>query len=255
MADTDGMTYKGGYSKLIPQRGKQAGHYEGMDGVLDTLAAEGLDALAERITAHPGDFNPRPVTAPEKLTQLSAELAGQPMLVTLHALTIAASRRKDPPAIAQRLFLEIWRSKAAVVMPYLDTRWALSALLTFRVFGDTEIQRRTSAELDVLFSMMKLYESERLYSGFEADKPFRIRRHIKSILPMKMEPYALGGGDLDRNLLGRLWLDAEEDPVLRPLACRLLTQLNMEKRSVFRRLNVMKMLRREKREQRALRGT
>lgn len=251
MEDDWDMTYKGGFTRLIPhQGGKQAGHYEGMQALLSELADRGLDALQSAITQAPKQAPKAAVTAAQKLDQLSAELAGQPMLVTVHALVIAASRRQDPPALAQRLFLDMWRVKSAVLLQNLDTRWALSALITFRIFGENEVQRLTAAELDVLFSMTKLYESERLFSGVSPDQLFRRSRAIKVAMPLGLEPYSLSRGDLDRNLLGRLWLNAEQDPVLRPLACRLLNEVNREKGSVFRRLNVMKRLRREKRKQR-----
>jgi hypothetical protein len=136
------------------------------------------------------------------------------------------------------------------MLRHLETRWALSALLTFRIFGENEVQRTTAAEMDVLFSMMKLYESERVYSGFAPGQPFRLSRRKSHELPFGLAGYSLSRGDLDRNMLGRLWVNAEEDPVLRPLACHLLTQLNREPRGVFRRLKLMKRERRERRKRR-----
>ena len=61
-------------------------------------------------------------------------------------------------------------------------------------------------------------------------------------LPYGLKGYSMRKGDLDRNLLGTLWAEAEEDPVLRPLACRLLNDLNRADEGLFHRL--MKMRRR-----------
>lgn len=249
------LTYKGGFSKLVPGgSGKQAAAYDGMQEVLEELAAKGFEHLETAVTQAPAHVVDAPKVAAEKLDQLSAEMAGLPQIVTLHALVIAASRRQNPPAIAQRLFLEMWRSHAGVLLQYLDLRWSLSAVLTFQVFGENEAQRLAAAQINTLFSMMKLYESERLYSGVAPDQPFRIRRRIRAALPFGLSPYALQGGDLDRNLLGRLWLDAEADPVLRPLACRLLSDINRDKGGIFRRLTAMKRLRREMRQRRESRS-
>lgn len=246
----DELTYKGGFTKLIPQAGKQASHYAGMAELLVTLTRNGLDSLEAHPTPAPESFNPAPVTAPEKLDQLCNEFASQPMLLTVHALVIAASRRKDPPDIARTIFLNMWRQKPSVLLHHLDMRWALSALLTFRIFGENEVQRTTAAEMDVLFSLMKLYESERLYSGFAPDQPFRLSRRNSHELPFGVAGYSLSRGDLDRNMLGRLWVGAEEDPVLRPLACHLLNQLNREPRGIFRRLKLMRRERRARRDRR-----
>lgn len=248
--DTE-LTYKGGFSKLIPgEGGQQAAAFDGMQRLLEDLTAAGLETLASRLTNAPETVCESPKTALEKWHQLCGEMAGMPQLVTLHALVIAASRRRDPPKLAQQLFLQMWRENAAVLLPYLDLRWRLSAVLTFQIFGETEAQRLAAAQINVMFSMMKLYETERMFSGFSPEEPYRIRRKSKAALPFGMTAYSLRGGDLDRNLLGRLWLDAEADPLLRPLTCGLLSEVNRDKGGIFRRLVVMKRQRRQQREAR-----
>lgn len=48
---------------------------------------------------------------------------------------------------------------------HLDPRWLVSAITTFGDHGSTEVQRRVGQSMTVLFGAMKLYESERRYSG------------------------------------------------------------------------------------------
>jgi len=102
--------------------------------------------------------------------------------------------------------------------------------------------------MTVLFGAMKLYESERLYSGFAPESEFKLKRLVPRQLPLNMDRYALVSGGLDINMLGRLWVDAAEDPVIAPLAHRLLDLLNADAGTVFRRF---KTLRGRKQRQRA----
>ncbi|MCW8842226.1 MAG: glycosyltransferase family 2 protein, partial [Rhodobacteraceae bacterium] len=219
--------------------------YPEMEDVLRSVSAPGLAALADTKVIAPdaSDFppvDPLPKPASLKYLELRRDFATQPELLALHALTIAASRRKEPPEIARRLFLEMWRDHARFLLDHLDRRWQLSAIQTFRSFGDTEDQRRSASELTVFFALTKLYETERLYSGVKAKKPFSLETRARGGLPMGLTGYSLRAGDLDRNLLGMIWQSAEADPVLRPLACRLLIDLNSDRASLFRRLRLMR---------------
>ncbi|KAG1715400.1 ATP-dependent RNA helicase RhlE [Nymphon striatum] len=59
---------------------------------------------------------------------------------------------------------------------------------------------------------MKLYESERLYSGITSDRPFTVVSKARGPLPLEMDQYSVLHGGLDINMLGRLWQEAEGDP-------------------------------------------
>ncbi|MEQ9693353.1 hypothetical protein [Shimia sp. SDUM112013] len=235
------FTYPGGFSKLVQDTPEHRQPYDGMAEFLDGLNAIGLAQLQDRhLPADPPEPPKSPVTAAEKYAQLSAEFAGRPALLAVHGLVIAAARRATPPAIAEDMFQTLWQHHALFLLAELDIRWKLSALQTFRDFGTSEAQRRTAAELTVFFNMMKLYESERLFSGHRAPDPFGLDHRAAGRLPLRLSAYSLKGGDLDRNMLGHLWLSAEEDPVLRPLACHLLTAVNRDKGTVFRRFRLMR---------------
>jgi len=246
--DEDGFTYRGGFAKLvISDDGTRFAPYPGMAEVLEALAAPGFDRLAETIVTAPANLPEKLRSAAEKLAGLKNEFHGQSALLVLHALCIVASRRVDPPALAQQLFLALWREKSAYLLKHLDMRWKISALQTFESFGSQEIQRVSAAELSVFFSMIKLYESERFYSGLTPDQPFGTENRARADLPLEMSLYSLRKGDLDRNVLGRLWTRAEADPVLRPLACHLLLAVNRSPNILFRRLRHMRdQIRRDK---------
>ena len=107
--------------------------------------------------------------------------------------------------------------------------------------------------MSVLFAAMKLYESERLYSGFTPDNAFKLKRLASAPLPLNMDRYALVSGGLDVNMLGRLWLDAKKDDVIAPLAHHLLNLINADPGTVFRRFNTLRGRKLRQRAQKAKR--
>lgn len=236
---TADATYPGGYADLLPGPGKRRA-YTGMADLLAPLLEAPMPTLWATPVDPPEHVPDRCDTAADKLAEIADEFVGRPIVLALHALTIAAARRNDPPAEARTLFLRIWRETPHEMIDALDTRWKLSALQTFALWGETEDARRAGATLTVFFQMLKLGESERLFSGFGPERTFRVTGAARGPLPLGLQQYSLRSGDLDRNLLGQLWLDAEADPVLRPLACHLLNALNREPRGLFHRLRRMR---------------
>ncbi len=175
-----------------------------------------------------------------KMRDLSQEFDGLPELMLLHGVLIANLRRSSAPAQTAPLFLRLWATEADWLLAQLDPRWLVSAITTFGDHGATATQRRIGQTLSTLFGLMKLYETERLYSGAAPDEPFAWVRKPAKQLALQMDPYALGGGGLDVNMLGRLWQDAGTDPVIKPLAQHLLTLLIEDPRTVFHRLRRMR---------------
>ncbi len=246
MSDAE-YTYTGGFARLAPDRNsKKFSPYEGMDSLLAEMTQNGITPLLNQILPNAKFQKTSPITATEKLNELMAIFQGQPMALALHGMVVAASRRKHPPIIARDLFLNLWRNHAVFLLEHLDARWKISAIQTFETFGETEAQRMCGAQLSVFFSTIKLYESERLYSRHAPDVPFHLNGASDGPLPFDMHPYSLLKGDLDRNLLGQLWKSAEADPVLRPLACHMLLQVNRADNILFRRFAIMKKTRRER---------
>tara|TARA_R110002096_G_scaffold15036_10_gene52985 strand:+ start:4663 stop:5421 length:759 start_codon:yes stop_codon:yes gene_type:complete len=180
----------------------------------------------------------------QKMTELQRDLAGHSELALLHGLLIAHLRKRDFPAHAPALFHRIWHEQSAPLMATLPSRWLISALITFGDHGETPAQQSLGREMAMLFSLMKLYEFERLHSGLTPDQPFPIRRRAKADLPLDMPQFSLATGGLDINLLAPLWQRAETVPVAGPLACLLLDRLNNDPGTMFRRIASMRETRR-----------
>ncbi|WP_425098413.1 glycosyltransferase family 2 protein [Tropicibacter sp. S64] len=237
-------TYPGGMPALLTQ-------YETRRDAFDYAPGEGLPPgdialapLADRLVIDPGQD---PAEAPpfrssyhRKRFALRQELTGLSELACLNGILIAHLRKRDWPDHAPALFRRLWAEHAAHLIDQLDARWLVSAVTTFGDHGETPAQRSTGLALSTLFGAMKLYESERLYSGHTPDQPFTLDGKARAKLPMEMDSYALTSGGLDVNLIARLWQEADQDAVIRPLAHRLLTLLIEDDRTVMRRLMTMR---------------
>lgn len=176
----------------------------------------------------------------QKRHALATELAGGTELQLLHALLISCLRKRAWPEQAPALFRRIWAEQSDILRDSLPTRWLISAAITFADHGADERQRRLGQSLNLLFSLMKLYEFERLHSGLAPDEAFRPGHRAKAPLPLDMPSFSLGSGGLDINLLAPIWAEAREDALLGPLACHLLEALNRDSGTLFRRLGTMR---------------
>lgn len=176
----------------------------------------------------------------KKLHQMRVELRGRPELTAINAILIAHLRKQRFPSHTPALFRRIWAEAGAALMPELPGRWLISSAITFGDHGETEAQRRVGLSINVLFSLMKLYEFERFHSGYAADTPFPTRRIRRRRLPLDMPHFNLSTGGLDINLLAQIWNEARKEPVVGPLACFLLQKLNEDPGNLFRRIGMMR---------------
>ena len=184
---------------------------------------------------------PRPASAHAlKRHEIRRELAGFTELAALNALLIAHLRKARRPRHAARLFRRIWTEEAEALLAELPPRWLISSVITFGDHGLNEDQRRVGLAMNVLFSLMKLYEFERLYSGLPPDRAFRTRRRSATALPLDMPSFSLLSGGLDINLLAQIWQMARDEPVAGRIACHLLGMLNDDPRTLFRRIGLMR---------------
>lgn len=181
-----------------------------------------------------------------KAREVAPEFAGQSALCHLHALLIAHLRKRRFPQHTPALFRRLWLEQGDRLRAGLSTRWLMSAVITFGDHGATEGERSLGREMGMLFSLMKLYEFERLFSGATPDQPFRIGKRADAAMPMTMEPFSLATGGLDINLLAPLWQRALDEPVMGPLACDLLHRLNADRGTVFARLQAMREIKRKR---------
>lgn len=239
------LTYPGGPAEVIDRwNGRRGPVVYGRGESLPPLDIDLLPLVAQKVPE--GELAP---TTPlshykRKLWQLRRELEGKSELAVLNADLIVHLRRAQFPSHAPALFRRVWAEQGSTLMEELSTRWLISSIITFGDFGETEKQRRIGLSLNVLFSLMKLYEFERFSSGLGPDELFRNKRKRGSRLPLGMLDFGLDGGGLDYNLLAPIWMAALDEPVVGPLACLLLDRLNADPSNLFRRLQGMRADRR-----------
>lgn len=200
-----------------------------------------LNALRSQLVAaapDPGSLPDNRKCALRKKALLQAEFTGKPELWLLHGLCIAILRRRGPPPEARQLFLRIWAEQGSALARELPVRWLISAAATFADHGETMDQRLGGQGLMMLFDLIKLHDSERRQSGRRNSDGFPRTRGGRrpDSLAFDMVPYSLDRGDLDKNMLTRLWRHAEDDAVLRPLGVRMLQMVMSDPRSIFGRI-------------------
>lgn len=200
-----------------------------------------LAALAERRLPEVPPPPPRRMRGHgQKMQALREELAGSSELALLNGICIAHLRKRSFPDHVPALFRRIWAEQGAVLRAELPVRWLISSATTFADHGESEAQRRLGQSLNILFSLMKLYEYERVTAGFAPSEPVQARRAVKHPLPLGMPAFSLLSGGLDVNLLAPIWQEAQGVPVLGPLALLLLERLNDDPGTLFRRLKRMR---------------
>lgn len=182
---------------------------------------------------------------------LAKDLIGKSELALLNALLIAHLRKRSFPSVAPAVFCRIWTEHAAGMLAELPMRWLISSAITFADHGPTEADRLVGQSLNILFSLMKLYEFERQFTGLGASAVHDLQQRRKEALPMGMPDFALATGGLDINLLAPIWKAAQDAPAIGPLACHLLAALNEDQGNLFRRIKAM---RHRKRAQLAAKG-
>lgn len=232
-------TYEGAPDRLIE-------HWDKRRGPLRADAGEGLPdlgvdlaALAAKTVAVPTALTAGASRFAVKEHELRVELSGCSELVFLHGFLISHLRKRRFPDHAPQLFRKLWVEQSPHLTKGLSTRWLISAVITFGEHGATASEQALGREMGMLFSMMKLYEFERLHSGKTPDEAFGLRR-VDAALPMEMTPFSLATGGLDINLLAPVWQRAMDEPVMGPLACLLLDRLNQDSGGLFRRISAMR---------------
>lgn len=231
-------TFPGGIASLLPQYQKRRAFLTG-----DDVPPANVDFSALATIPLPAQTLPRPEglsRTDKKRHMLLGELAGQSELAMLHAMLVSHLRKHSYPDGAPALFLRLWAEQEQWLMANLPTRWLISAVITFADHGQTEADRNLAARMNMLFSLMKIYEAERAFSGKSAQQPFRTQDRNKSPLPMGMKDFSVLQGDLEAHLLAPLWRDAERAPAIGTLTRHLLTILNTDDGTVFRRFALMR---------------
>ncbi|MCK0094893.1 hypothetical protein MWU60_04880 [Yoonia sp. F2084L] len=231
-------TFPGGIVSLLAQYQKRRALLTGAD-----LPPPDVDFNALAAMPLPPQDLPRPdglTRVEKKRHMLLGELTGHSELALLHGLLISHLRKHTYPDGAPALFLRLWAEQEDWLLQNLPTRWLISAVITFAEHGVTEADRNLAARMNMLFSLMKIYEAERAFSGKAPQDPFRTQDRNKSPMPMNMKDFSVLQGDLEAHLLAPLWRDAEKAPAIGNLTRHLLTTLNTDDGTVFRRFALMR---------------
>lgn len=199
-----------------------------------------LGALAAQIVTNDDLAIQTPTRWARKRARIAREFPGKSQLALLNALLISNLRKDSAPAHAPGLFQRLWREQHEHLIAQLDLRWKVSSVMTFADHGETDVQRQVGQALRMLFSMMKLYEFERLFSSQPPDQPYPVKHRLRTALPLEMEDYSIRKGGLDVNILAPVWELALTDPVIAPLADHLMQELNRDPANIFRRLHKMR---------------
>lgn len=233
-------TFPGGMWSLTKQFRKRIVQLTGTgDEVLPPLDVDFMP-LADQPLPAPGELPEGASMVAQKRHDLLTNLQGHNELVLLHGLLISHLRKRNFPENAKPLFLRLWAEQEAWLLANLPTRWLISAAITFADHGPTEEDRHLGQSLKILFSLMKIYEAERVYAGFDPEIAHRLDQTDMKPLPMGMPGFALIGGDIEASFLGPIWRDAKHAPAVGGLARCLLEMLNNDPATVFRRLAIMR---------------
>jgi hypothetical protein len=233
-------TYPNAPDSLIAHWDKRRGPMRAEPGEeLPPLDVDLVALAAQILPANPPPLAKDASRHAEKEHELRSELGGQSELVLLHGMLIAHMRKRRFPDHVPQLFRRLWVEHGPYLLEVLSTRWLISAVISFGEHGATASEQALGREMGMMFSMMKLYEFERLHSGKAPDDAFGLGR-VKADMPLGMTPFSLATGGLDINLLAPVWQRAMEEPVMGPLACRLLEQLNHDAGGLFRRIGMMR---------------
>ncbi|MEL7258074.1 MAG: hypothetical protein AAFN80_09560 [Pseudomonadota bacterium] len=247
--DTDDQVYQGGFYSIVRYCEKRQDSFDNATDILPAPDSD-LSGFFERVVTAPAIAPPRRKTTDiyERNDGFRAQLAGKSEALLLNAILIAILRRTDPPDSALTLFLRLWAEHGKHLVKDMPVRWMISSATTFGEHGATHAQRACGMGLSVLFDMIKLYESERSYCGISGRRLFKNQQSEKShSIAFGLNRYSFKGGDLDKNMLARLWKLSETDNTIRPLAQKMLRLVMTDTRTVFARVQRMKALRVERR--------
>ncbi|PYF06556.1 hypothetical protein C8J30_12611 [Rhodobacter viridis] len=204
---------------------------------LTALAARPLIAPAGEM--EPNSFTDFSARSRNLARKMAAEDPATTELEFLHAQLVMALRRSDVPAQALTLYFRIWDEHGARLAREMPTRWRVSAAQCFADHGRTEAERSLGAQMALMFGLVKLYESERRFSGLAAWELFANRRPHKGPLMMGLAAYDLREGDLPRNLLARIWRQSLDAGPMGQLAEALISDFETSNRGLLIRLHKM----------------
>lgn len=238
----DDLTFPGGLPDMLDSYENRRSPFEFGAETLPALDTD-LAALTHRIVPESATVLPEGdlrTSWDRKRVQIAREFVGSSELAFLNAQLVSNLRKRSYPRHAPALFRRLWAEHPDHLLSTLNLRWLVSSAQTFADHGDTPTQREVGHALRMLFGLMKIYEFERLFSGASPDTPYTFRNKADAHLPFEMKSYSLEKGGLAVNLIAPIWTRALNDATIAPLVDYLMSELNKDPGSVFRRLKLMR---------------
>ncbi|WP_120501275.1 hypothetical protein [Roseovarius sp. EL26] len=234
--------YRGGFYSLGQHHEKKQHPVTGVEHVIPEPDVDLRSLMQEMVPPSPEvdvEYDKYDIRA--KLITLQKQFVDQSKLLLLHAVLIAILRKRDPHEHAVVLFQRLWNEHGEFLAKKLNIRWKISASTTFADHGVNFEQRSLGMGLSILFDSIKMHDCERRRSGQSGDQPFNLNKQVtRPSLAFDMGDYSFSKGDIDRNMLARLWVLAERDIVIFPLARAMLFEIMTDDRSIFARLQKLK---------------
>lgn len=237
--------YQGGFDALMERRAARRQPWACGPGTLPRADVSLMSVRATIVPAPthtPAQFDPRDFRS--KTAVIHAEFQGQSALLLLHAQLVTLLERADPPRETADLFHRLWAEQGTFLADSLDTRWQVAGAATFADHGRNAVQTALGMGLSVMFDMIRLHDTERRLTGRPLEVPFRKRARGKlQQLAFDMMPFSLRAGEADRAMLSRLWELSGRDTVIQPLARAMLDKAMWDRRSIFARLQALRVKR------------
>ncbi|WP_039017101.1 hypothetical protein [Halocynthiibacter namhaensis] len=243
MAKAESITWKSGFAGLLNEWNLREEPFASNTVVLPDVHAD-LAILASTPCPPPAaNFTHQgrlhyPSRMQDVHVEMSREYVAQSALCLMTAQLIPVFRRRNPADEFIVLWHRVWAEQAQHLLDRLSSRWKISAIQTFAELGETETERLLGCEAVQFFGMLKIFEAERKTSGLPSWKIFSFGAKNRGPMPLKMEPFSLEDGDLDRYLVMRLFQLCQscQDTPVSWLVMDLLNALNTDSNNIFHRL-------------------
>ena len=160
-----------------------------------------------------------------RLKVVLPEFVGKPELCLYIVHLIIRLRREVEVERSVRLFFDIVYAHQALFIQHLSSRWLISVLDTFVDYGSQE-EKIQAMNVIVVFNMLKLSETERIFSRCTGQFPPQdcLHPYGKEFLWDGMQPMDLCKGDMLANMLRRISFCLEDNAFIFAVFVELLSR-------------------------------
>lgn len=150
------------------------------------------------------------------LSALKLEFAGQPRLCFELISLIVRIRRQNGRCEEWEVFRSLLQCELDYFCEHLDSRWLVAVADTLADLGE-ESERAAAMLSSLLINVLKLAETERMFSVNPEPDPVKFQKFIGDQMPVPLwdgvSSYWVDRGDMPRNLLHRCRSVLEGTPI------------------------------------------